>query len=117
MQVQLEFDPDLKVNAREIADLWANDPEARAMLDGPPEVHRRGPSTYLPSLVEFVVLPLAVNVGSTVLIALSTRIYRKYRPGADAAVDTTAEDGDDGDQILVTRPVEPEEAPREEPQQ
>jgi hypothetical protein len=109
VQVQLEFDPALKVDAREIADLWANDPEARAMLDGPPEVRRRKPATYLPTMVEFVVLPLAVNVASTILIDLTVRLYRKYRPAADPPVKAIEEDGDgDVDRVIVTRPAEAE---------
>ena len=78
--IQLIFDPSLKVDARAVAALWADDPEAAAIMAGPPEVRRERPVTYLPTLVEFVVIPLAVNLGSTVLIELTARIYRKYRP-------------------------------------
>lgn len=100
-QIRLVFDPDLKVNAQEIADLWASDPEAREILTGPPEARRERPGVFLPGVVEFVVLPLAVNVASTILIDLTTRIYRRYRP-AEMPVVEEIPDGD-GDRTVVTR--------------
>ncbi|WP_433830815.1 hypothetical protein ACQP2E_11850 [Actinoplanes sp. CA-015351] len=96
VEVQLVLAADLGVDAREIADAWENDTEAKALMDASPEVHRSTPTHYdFPQIVEFVVIPLAVNVGSTVLIELVTRLYRKCRPlaGDDvAAVEETTDD-------------------------
>ena len=90
--IQLIFDPSLKVDARAVAALWADDPEAAAIMAGPPEVRRERPVTYLPTLVEFVVIPLTVNLASTVLIDLVVRVYRRYRPDGGAHIALAADD-------------------------
>jgi hypothetical protein len=95
--VQLMFDPSLEVDAGAVAALWADDPEAAAIMAGPPEVRVEQSVTYLPTVVEFVVIPLTVNLASTVLIALAGRIYRQYRPDGgvrhELADDLEAGDG------------------------
>jgi hypothetical protein len=103
VQVQLEFDPALKVDANEIAQLWAEDPEASKLLGGPPIVRRERVDSYdLPTVIELVVIPLAVNVASTVLIDLATRLYGKYRPGHRADV-KAVELAEEGQRALIVK--------------
>jgi hypothetical protein len=110
-QVQLIFDPALEVDARAVAALWAADPEAAAVMSGRPEVRREKPATYLPEVMELVVIPLAVNVASTVLIDIATRLFRKYRPEGGADVKEVEFARQDGDRTLATAPADDADPP------
>lgn len=109
--VQLIFDPALDVDAHAVAALWAADPEAMKLMSRQPEVRREKPTTYLPEVMELVVIPLAVNVASTVLIAIANRLYRKYRPEGGANVKEVEAAGQDGDRTLATAPADDAEPP------
>ena len=78
-------------------------------MDGPPEVRREKPPTYdLPFVVEYVVIPLAVNVTSTVLIGVATRLFRRYRPDSTAKAELVDESQDDQRVVAITADPETE---------
>jgi len=110
-RVQLVFDPSLEVDARAFAALWADDPEAKAVMDGQPEVRRDKPATYMPPMMELVVIPLAVNVASTVLVGLATRIYHKYRPDSDARAELTERSEDRRGDLTIAISAAPDAEP------
>ncbi|SDS86968.1 hypothetical protein [Actinoplanes derwentensis] len=113
-QIRIVFDPSLKVDAQQLANLWANDPEAKELLAGQPEVHRERPGTFdWQTVVEFLVVPLAVNVASDILVGITTRLYQHYRPGGTAAVSVPEVTGDQ-DRTVVVESAEVE-APGDEP--
>jgi hypothetical protein len=107
-QVVLVFDPSLDVDASAMAEQWANDEEVRDNLAGAPGVRQQPATTYhLPGVIEYVVIPLAVNLGSSGLIAITQRLLEKLRPGAKAAIEVI--DTSDGGKAVVVSPDEPED--------
>jgi hypothetical protein len=99
-QVVLVFDPSLEVDASAMAERWANDEEVRDNLAGEPGVRQQPTTTYhLPEVIEYVVIPLAVNLGSSGLIEITRRLLEKYRPGAKASIEVL--DSEDGGQTVV----------------
>jgi hypothetical protein len=110
-QVMLMFDPSLAVDATAMSEEWANDNEVRRHLVDPPEVHRQPATTFhLPGLIEYVVVPLAVNLGSSGLIEITKRLLEKYRPGAKVHVEAIETEGGDTT-VVITDGEDQEETP------
>ena len=79
VQALLVFDSALGVDVHAMAEEWANDQEAQQYLAGTPQGRRAPAAAYDLSVLTDVVLPLATNVASTVLIAIAVRLYKKVR--------------------------------------
>lgn len=98
-QVLLVFDPALEVDVAAMAAEWAADAEVAPYLAGAPVVRRDGATTFHLDLMELVVIPLAVNVASTVLIDIAQRLVKKARGTGDAAA--TVEPGPGGERVVI----------------
>jgi hypothetical protein len=84
VRIVLIFDRSFDVDAKAMAEEWAKDDRVQPHLAGPPTTLRPRPTTYLPGVVEFVVIPLAINLGSSLLIEITKQLLRRHRPGVDA---------------------------------
>jgi hypothetical protein len=83
-QLVVAVDPDVGVDAAELARLWNEDAEARS--HGAAETRTPGPGVFLPpELVEWVAIPLAVNLASTAVYDLVRRLLA--RPRSDQSRD------------------------------
>lgn len=101
-QVLLVFDPALGVDAAVLAAEWAGDPEAKQYLAGEPVVRRDRATAFHAELMELVVIPLAVNVASTVLIDISIRLVKKVRKASGGAeVRAAVEQAPSGEKVVL----------------
>ena len=101
-QVLLVFDPALGVDAAVLAAEWAGDPEAKQYLAGEPVVRRDRATAFHAGLMELVVIPLAVNVASTVLIDISIRLVKKVRKARGGAeVRAAVEQAPSGEKVVL----------------
>lgn len=103
-RVLVGLDPALGMSATELAAGWGAEERARARSAAEQEAVPSG--EFFPGLVELVVLPVAVNLASSVLYDLVKRIIRRARPepperGELELLETTTR----GDRLLVVRLV------------
>ena len=97
-------DPGVGVSAGELAGVWAGDPEASALGEVRVEAPTQG-QVLFPGLLEFVVIPLAINLGSAVLYDVLRRVLHRSKPSGVAVeelelVESTTEEGD---RLVVVR--------------
>jgi hypothetical protein len=102
-RVLVSLDPSVGVAAEELAAAWNADPWSGA--DGSAGVERVGPGTFLPGVVELVVLPLAVNLVSTVVYERVRGLVGRLRGTAAGSVDEVEviEQGVGADRVLIVR--------------
>ena len=106
--VVLVFDSSLGVDATALAREWADDEKVRPHLAGKPVTRRQSPAVYRPTILEDVVIPLAVNLGSSGLFEITRHLLQKHRldgkskvevidtaPGEQTVMITEAEDTDE----------------------
>jgi len=97
------LDPGAAVSPAALAAAWDADEQARAVGPGSVETSARG--EFLPDILTLVAIPMAVNVASTAVTAMVTRLVARLRgthpdqPDIEVAELTRA----DGDRIVVVR--------------
>ncbi|MGH3933175.1 MAG: hypothetical protein ACRDTF_24740 [Pseudonocardiaceae bacterium] len=99
------LDPALGMSAAELAASWDADERARARAAAEQEATPSG--EFFPGLLELVVLPVAVNLASSVLYGLVKQVIRRARPEPRERcelelMETTTTQGD---RLLVVRIV------------
>lgn len=105
-RVLVGLDPALEMSANDLAAGWAADERARAR--GATEQDAAPSGEFFPGLSELVVLPVAVNLTSSVLYDLVKRVIRQSRPEPperrelELMETTTAR----GDRLLLVRLVQ-----------
>jgi hypothetical protein len=86
----------------DLAGAWERDEEARSV--GSPMIEPVPPGTFLPGLAELVVIPLVVNLASSVVYDLVKRLVMSLRPPeAPGAVEVVVRDVPDGGRLVVVR--------------
>lgn len=105
-RVLVGLDPALGMSAADLAAGWGADERARAHAAAEQDAAPSG--EFFPGLLELVVLPVAVNLASSVLYGLVKRVIRRARPeppegGELELLETTT---DQGDRLLVVRLVQ-----------
>ena len=99
----IALDPATGVSPEELAAAWDADEETRSLGMASVEASARG--DFLPDVLTLVAIPVAVNLASTALIAMVTRVVARLRdtrpdePEIEVAELTSA----DGDQVVVIR--------------
>jgi hypothetical protein len=97
------LDPGVAVSPAGLAAAWDEDEQARAA--GPASVENSARGDFLPDVLTLVAIPLAVNVASTAVTAMVTRLVARLRddrpdqPEIEVAELTSA----DGDRVVVVR--------------
>src|SRR5690242_9338924 len=71
------LDPGVAVTPAELAAAWDTDEQARAV--GPAHVESSPRGEFLPDVFTLVAIPIAVNLASTALTALVTRLVARLR--------------------------------------
>lgn len=99
----IALDSSVGVEAEDLAAVWRADPEAAAL--GAASAEQPGGEVLLPGLLELVVVPMAVNMASTVLFELVRRLV--VRSSAKPAELTDLEMMESttaaGDRVVVVR--------------
>jgi hypothetical protein len=100
----IALDPGVGVGPTELAAAWNVDAEAQ--VAGSARAEETSGSAFFPGVVELVVVPLLVNVGSSVVYDLLKQLMAKVRPrhhseeqGLEFAEVTTG----DGNRLIVVR--------------
>ena len=99
----IALDPGVGVSPAGLAVAWDADEQARAL--GPATVEVSGRGDFLPDVLTLVAIPVAVNVASTAITAMVSRLVARLRdarpdqPEIEVTETTTA----DGDRVLVVR--------------
>lgn len=73
----LVVEPDLGVTAADVAQAWDRDEAAREL--GAAAVEEQGGGGFFPGLIELVVVPLAVNLASSVVYDTARRVVDRLR--------------------------------------
>jgi hypothetical protein len=82
--------------------LWAEDSQASAL--GHAEVRPAEGEVFLPGLMEFVAIPLGVNLATEALIELVRRLVRRGRhPQPDGELEVVEVRQANGDRVVVVR--------------
>jgi hypothetical protein len=99
----LAFDAGVGVSAAEFSVCWAADSETAGL--GVARVSPAPGQVFLPGLVEFVLIPLGVNLAASVLVALVSRIVRAARRPVSETTDVEVSEtvSPDGRRVLVVR--------------
>jgi hypothetical protein len=102
-RVVIAVDPSSGLTAEELAEAWQEDDEAAAF--GRPIVEGAPTTTYLPGVLELLVIPLAVNLASNVVYELVDRLVTRARvePGSRLEVEVTVDGGHESDITVVVR--------------
>lgn len=105
-RVLVGLDPALQMSPADLATGWGADEQARA--HGAVEQDAAPSGEFFPGLLELVVLPVAVNLASSLLYSLVKRVIRRARPeprGHDELelLETTTTRGD---RLLVVRLIQ-----------
>ena len=99
----IALDPGVGVSPAGLAVAWDADEQARAL--GPATVEASARGDFLPDVLTLVAIPVGVNVASTAITALVSKLVARLRdarpdqPEIEVAETTTA----DGDRVLVVR--------------
>ena len=102
-RLTVALDPTTHVSPSAFADAWNTDSEA---LDvGPAKVETSRGEVMLPGLVEFVVIPLAVNLAAAAIIALIQRVAKPVTAPKSEVVELeiTEVNSANGDRVVVVR--------------
>src|SRR5690349_9945229 len=96
-------DPGAEIAPRVLAEAWNADGEASAL--GAARVEAAGPGDFFTGLVELVVIPLAVNLASSVSYDLLKGLITRLRHGRQDApsVELAEAPAGDGDVVIVVR--------------
>jgi hypothetical protein len=91
-------DPGVGVSAGELAGVWAGDAEASALGEARVEAPAAG-GVFFPGVLEFVVIPVVINLGSSALYDVLRRVLHRSKPSGVAVeelelVESTTEQGD-----------------------
>jgi hypothetical protein len=101
-RVAIALDPDLGVAPAAFVAAWAQDAQARAV--GVAEVGITGNGTaFVPGLLELVIIPLVVNLGSNGLYDLVKRLVTSQSTTAVSEIETTEIVIAQGDRVIVVR--------------
>ena len=101
VRVVVAVDPGVGIEPQELAEAWAADAEAASLGAASLEPTQGG--VFLPGVVELVVVPLAVNLASSVLYDVAKRLVASRRPAAAAEVEVVVHERADGDRVVVVR--------------
>ena len=99
----IALDPGVGVSPAGLAVAWDNDEQARAL--GPATIETSARGDFLPDVLTLVAIPVAVNVASTAITAMVSRLVARLRdarpdqPEIEVTETTTA----DGDRVLAVR--------------
>jgi len=95
--------PGAGLSPADLAVAWDGDEQARSL--GPAELEAPVPGGFSPDVLTLVVVPLAVNVASTAVCALVSRLVSRLRPGppGELEVELAASPGGEGDLVVVVR--------------
>ena len=99
----IALDPGAGVSPEELAAAWDADEETRSVGTASVEASARG--DFLPDVMTLVAIPVAVNLASTALTAMVTRLVarlRKTQPN-DPEIEVAELTSADGDQVVVVR--------------
>jgi hypothetical protein len=99
----IALDRGVGVSPAGLAVAWDNDEQARAL--GPATVEASARGDFLPDVLTLVAIPVAVNVASTAITAMVSRLVarlRDARPG-QPEIEVTETTSADGDRVLVVR--------------
>jgi hypothetical protein len=99
----IALDPGVGVSPAGLAAAWDADEKARAL--GPATVEASARGDFLPDVLTLVAIPMAVNVASTAITAMVSRLVarlRDARPG-QPDIEVTETTSADGDRVLVVR--------------
>jgi hypothetical protein len=102
VEVTLLFDPRLGVDTAAMARAWADAPELAGALSGTPSAGTLRSQTYLPGVVEVVLIPLAVNLASSVLFEITLRLLCRQRPQTDPSRVRLGTPESDGERRMIT---------------
>jgi hypothetical protein len=97
------LDSNVAVRPTELAAAWDADEQARVV--GPASVETSARGAFLPDVLTLVAIPIGVNIATTALTAMVTRLLARLRnarpdqPEVEVAELTNA----DGDRVLVVR--------------
>jgi hypothetical protein len=104
VRLLIALDPGVGVGPTELAAAWNVDAEAQAA--GSARAEETSGEDFFPSLVEFVVIPLLVNVGSNAVYDLLKKLMAKVRPGHHSeqrGLELTEVTTGEGDRLIVVR--------------
>jgi hypothetical protein len=99
----IALDPDVGVSPAELAAAWDADEQAQAV--GQASLEASVQAEFLPDVLTLVAIPVTVNLASTAITAMVTRLVARLRnsqpdrPEIEVAELTSA----DGDRIVVVR--------------
>jgi hypothetical protein len=95
-------DPVVGVSAAALVAAWEADTQAGSV--GSAGVVPAGPAVLLPGVVELVVIPLLVNLATSVVYDLVRRVVVQARPKvAVEELELVESVGSDGDRVVVVR--------------
>lgn len=103
------FEPELEIDPAVFASAWGADEEAARL--GEAGVRPAGRGAFGFELVEWVVIPLAVNLASSVVYDVVKRVIAKVRSRAGASATAPAASGVAGPEWEVVATVTAEGAP------
>ena len=97
-------DPGVGVSAGELAGVWAGDAEASVLGQARVEQPAAGPVLF-PGVLEFVVIPLAINLGSSALYDVLRRLLHRSKPSGVAVEELELMEytTEQGDRLVVVR--------------
>lgn len=97
------IEPPVGITPQQLADWWTADPDARQI--GSASVQPATTAAYGPEIVEWVVVPLVVNLASSALYDTVKRLITRARPAPtpDTEVEIIQGTTDRGDPVVVVR--------------
>jgi hypothetical protein len=98
----IALDPGAEMKPAELAEAWNADADAKAAGTAEMEASR---GEFLPGVMEFIVVPLAVNLASSAACDLVRKLVNRLRPERDEGADleVTEVTTRDGDRLVVVR--------------
>lgn len=97
------MDPDVGVSSAELAEEWDADEQARTVGTASVESSARG--EFLPDTLTLVAIPIAVNLASTAITGIVTRLVAKLRNTRPnpPVIEMTEWTNVAGDRVVVVR--------------
>jgi hypothetical protein len=100
--MRIVLDPGVGVTPARFVALWAEDAHASAL--GHVEVRPAEGEVFLPGLVEFVAIPMGVNLATEAVIELVRRLVRRGRNAQpDVELELVEVRRANGDRVVVVR--------------
>ncbi|WP_433296271.1 hypothetical protein ACQP2F_37985 [Actinoplanes sp. CA-030573] len=98
----MAVDPSVGVDAAAFATAWGEEPEAAEV--GPAKVQEAPAGSFVPGVTEFILVPLAVNLVSSVVYDIIRRVLRRASGGRQVSEVEIAEfTSANGDRVVVAR--------------